>query len=471
MKNKIALIALLVCAVILGAAAVTLAADNVPTVVFDASAKTFSFENCSKYNYGGDEIYPDLFPEIKNAMPGDSFAQKIRVKIINNYGDTVKLYLRVENPNADYEKILDAVGNTVTFSAEYSYDTVQYRLLNHSTDYTSNAIYSSAVGDSVYLGAYKDRTAEREILLTFDIDKTAGNELAGLKALVDWVFVAEVIPSEPSPTRPPSGPGGLPIEDQTQPRNENRVWNIDMVEEHVAYIVGYAEDGLVHPERPITRAEVSTIIFRLLSEESRAKYWKTTNTFADVSSEAWYNNAISTLQNAGVVQGYDGDMFHPNAHITRAELVTMLSRVVTAIEPRECNFTDIEGHWAQAAIENAYSVGLLTGYPDGAFRPDQEITRAEAIAIFNRLLGREPAKEDIIRAGMIEWPDNMDQSAWYYLDIQEATNTHEHGYYDAEHIGNREYWVKLEMNVDWVSYENSDAAAPVYYTSSENYKK
>lgn len=224
--------------------------------------------------------------------------------------------------------------------------------------------------------------------------------------------------------------------------------------DHYAYVVGYP-DGLVHPEKNITRAEVSTIFFRMLLDESREDFWAQENWFSDVPADQWYNNAVSTLANAGLISGYPDGSFKPNANITRAEFATIAIRFFLEedVEITENNLSDVKGHWAEANINLAYALNLINGYPDGTFRPDQKITRAEAMTIVNRVLERTPDKDHLLE-DMIEWPDNMDKDMWYYADVQEATNSHE--FYktkdqDTEEV--YEIWTELLPVRDWVALE------------------
>ena len=222
------------------------------------------------------------------------------------------------------------------------------------------------------------------------------------------------------------------------------------MEDHYAYIVGYP-DGLVHPERNITRAEVSTIFFRMLLDESRDYFWAQTNNFTDVTADKWFNNAISTLANADLINGYPDGSFKPNANITRAEFATIAIRFFLDedVEITENNLSDVKGHWAEANIDLAYALGLINGYPDGTFRPNQLITRAEAMTIVNRVLKRAPHKDHLLE-DMIVWPDNLNEDVWYYADVQEATNSHEfHMDKDDEY----EIWTELLPVRDWVALE------------------
>ena len=192
-------------------------------------------------------------------------------------------------------------------------------------------------------------------------------------------------------------------------------------EDHYAYIRGY-EDGTIRPEGNITRAEVATIFYRLLSSEALAAFKTTENTFTDVDSDAWYNLSVSTLAKAGVISGYPDGSFNPNGKITRAELVSIATRFFTTIEVGDSKFEDIGGHWAAKAIDEAYIKGIIKGYSDGTFRPDQAVTRAEAMKIVNGILGR-PIDTCVLIEGIKLWPD-VASDAWYYYVVAEATNAH-----------------------------------------------
>ncbi len=218
---------------------------------------------------------------------------------------------------------------------------------------------------------------------------------------------------------------------------------------HIAYLIGYP-DGLIQPHWNITRAEVATIFFRLLKEEVRQEYLTSDNTFGDVVEGQWFNTAISTVSSMGIVKGYpDGD-FHPNANITRAEFAAIAARFDQLTETNGTYFSDIDGHWAKREICLAAHKGWITGYPDGTFRPNNLATRAEVAALINRVLNRDPESPEDLLEGMVEWPDNMDTGAWYYLDLQESSNTHE---YERE-TKPTEKWTVLLENPDWTIYNH-----------------
>ena len=228
-------------------------------------------------------------------------------------------------------------------------------------------------------------------------------------------------------------------------------------ENHYGYIVGY-DDGTVRPNGKITRAEVATIFFRLLTDESRDAYWCQTNDFSDVSASDWYNNAISTLTNAGILDGYEDGTFRPNGNITRAEFATIAVRFFDLTYEGEDLFPDISDHWARDYINQAAAAGFVNGYEDGTFRPNNAITRAEAVTLVNRTLERKPHKAHLLD-DMIQWPDNMDQTTWYYADIQEATNSHEYYMTTSEQGEEYEIWTKILPVRDWPALEKewSDA--------------
>lgn len=225
-------------------------------------------------------------------------------------------------------------------------------------------------------------------------------------------------------TDKPSTPTDEPTTEPTTPPTMPVLDNVT----HAAFIGGY-EDGTVRPNSKISRAEVATIIYRLLTESSRSFYYTSVNAFTDVPSFEWFNEQISTLARASVLTGYEDNTFRPNNNISRAELATILTRL-TVLVPTESagtakNFYDTIGHWAAASIRTAAANGWITGYEDGSFRPDQEVTRAEAVTMVNRMLGRNP---EVLTntAGMRTFSDNMDPAEWYYIQIQEAANGHDY---------------------------------------------
>lgn len=217
--------------------------------------------------------------------------------------------------------------------------------------------------------------------------------------------------------------------------------------DHFAYIIGY-EDGTVRPNGSITRAEVATIFFRLLTDEARDEFSTDANSYTDVSRGDWYNTAVSTLSRLGILGGYEDGTFRPNSGITRAEFAKI---AVSFFEyegiEAENVFTDVaHGSWYEDFVAAAAEIGLIEGYEDGSFRPESGITRAEACTIINRTLGRAPDKGHLLpESEMLTWPDNP-ESAWYYAQIQEATNSHEYKW-----LGAIEQWLEKLPERDWAA--------------------
>ena len=219
-------------------------------------------------------------------------------------------------------------------------------------------------------------------------------------------------------------------------------------DDHYAYIVGYP-DSTVRPQDGITRAEVATIFFRLLTDETRNANSTKTNSYSDVAAGAWYNHAVSTLSAMGIVKGDSQGKFNPNAPITRAEFAAIAARFDDKANTTAVDFSDIASHWAKNEISAAANNGWINGYTDGTFRPNNKITRAEAMTLVNRVLKRLPETAEDLHNDMIKWSDNSDTSAWYYLAVQEATNSH---YYDLKE-NKHEKWSKLRETRDWTELE------------------
>ena len=210
--------------------------------------------------------------------------------------------------------------------------------------------------------------------------------------------------------------------------------------DHFAYIYGY-EDGRVQPEANITRAEVAAIFYRLLKDEYRAKYETEEHTYSDIPEQAWYRTEVATMTNAGILKGYPDGTFRGNDTITRAELAAVLARLSEEklTIDKKTQFTDIGSHWAKDEIMTIEQFNWIIGYEDSAFRPDNPITRAETVTMINRVLHRLPEKIEDLHKDMYVWPDNSDPEAWYYIAIQEASHTHEY----VRMRGTRERWVAV----------------------------
>lgn len=236
--------------------------------------------------------------------------------------------------------------------------------------------------------------------------------------------------------------------------------------DHYGYIIGYPVDYYtgqpttdqtkkpVRPEGKITRAEVATIYFRMLTDESRTKFWSQNSGYSDVKAGDWFNNAVSTLSNAGIIAGYEDGSFRPNGYITRAEFATIAARFFDVTYNGKDLFPDISGHWAKDYINQAANKGFVNGYEDGTFKPDRNITRAEAVTLVNRTLDRHPDKNHFTK-DMLVWPDNMDQTKWYYADMQEATNSHTYQMKENSDKTKYENWTKTLPIRNWEALEKA----------------
>jgi hypothetical protein len=279
---------------------------------------------------------------------------------------------------------------------------------------------------------------------------------------------ASTTPEEPSEEEPPEEETPTPTPtskpEQLNPSSTPTPSPTPVfIDEHFAYIVGYP-DGTVRPESSVTRAEVTTVFFRLLTDAVRDANWASSNNYSDVQGSEWFNNAVSTMSKMHIVNGYSDGTFKPNGYITRAELAAIAARFARQTEATVTNgssFTDISDSWAELDILYAASVGWVNGYPDGTFKPERPITRAEFMALVNRMLERAPEFEsDIITSPPQEWlrlwSDNADSSTWYYLDVQEATNSH---YYvrKSTTVPNLSFkyetWTALREPRDWTELE------------------
>lgn len=395
---------------------------NVPTVTYydgsDGTNAHFTFTHTGK---GSDT---NLFPNFSNCMPGDSLTQTIRVQADSKNGvQGAKIYLRAEidgNASAkedsaiSYNDVLDHIGMTVSKNGVViaSSKTAKFFSQLDAADDKSN----------VFIAEVSPKTDPVDLDVTIDVDPAMGNAFQEAAAHITFAFSVEDNELPPPPLER---------------------------EKHDAYICGYP-DGTVKPERQITRAEVATIFYRLLQDEARENVWSRTNSYSDVTSGAWYNSAVSTLTNAGILAGYPDGTFRPNAPITRAEFATIAARFYHAPEVTGDAFSDISGSWAREYINRAAALGLIDGYPGSTlFRPNQNIKRDEAMKIINKVLFRTPDKDHFL-SNMITWPDNSDPDAWYYTDVQEATNNH-----DYERVNNTstETWTKITPARDWQALE------------------
>ena len=219
--------------------------------------------------------------------------------------------------------------------------------------------------------------------------------------------------------------------------------------DHYAYIIGYGNND-VRPQNNITRAEVATIFFRLLTDETRTANMTKSNSYNDVKDGDWFCCAVSTLSKMGIIKGYEDGSFKPNDPISRAEFAAIAARFDPDGDKTPATFADVTSHWAKDEISIAANHGWIKGYEDGSFKPDQKITRAETMTLVNRVLNRLPETKDDLHKDMKTWVDNMDETAWYYLAVQEATNSH---YFKNKTSTKFEQWTELRDTRDWSELE------------------
>ena len=322
----------------------------------------------------------------------------------------------------------------VTGDAPENYTAPKNQTLKANEKYTVAEVPASVTGtkDGVN-GTYSFsgwKTADGTTL-------TGEQELTGDVTLYGvWTFTKKSSsgghrPSNPPVTIPDDVPTGLNGKD------------------HYAYVVGYP-DGMVYPQKNITRAEVATIFFRLLEDETREANMTKSNGYNDMKDGAWYTCAVSTLSKMGIIKGYEDGSFKPDASISRAEFAAIAARFDPDGDTTPATFSDVSSHWAKDEISIAANHGWIKGYEDGSFKPDQKITRAETMTLVNRVLKRLPETKDDLHKDMKTWPDNQNENAWFYLAVQEATNSH---YQNLKKDGTHEKWESMRETRDWAALE------------------
>ena len=359
----------------------------------------------------------NLFDNFKGVMPGDTIEQKITVK--NGSNKMVKIFLRaVANENTVMQGFLQQLSMTVKQGDKTLFDASPDKL--------------DGLAENVLLGQFAPNQ-HTDLMVTLKVPLELNNDYANLTGVVDWVFtVEEVIYSGDD-----SGAMDLPY---TVAGIFNRV-------DHYAYVWGYP-DGTVRPNDNITRAEVTALFTRMLLQDVYLKYKCETNDFDDVLKNAWFHGDVSTMSNMNVIGGYPDGTFKPEDPITRAEFAAIISKFDQYEIKNRNRFPDIAGHWAEEAILEVAEAGWVGGYEDGTFRPEKNLTRAETMVIINKMLGRTPQSVDNLLDGMITWPDNADPTAWYYLDVQEATNGHDY----TKHANGYETWTVLKNEEEKESF-------------------
>ena len=415
-------------------------------------------------NTGNSEGWDDIQEEISQAQPGDTIT-------IDMSGETeVPAEMFEEVAGKDVTVELDLGGGiTWTVNGQDVPTDTSLSDLDLGVDLGTNGISADVI--NTVTGAYGtvQMTLAHDGAFGFTLTLTAplGRENAGYWAnLYHYDEEAEALTFETSAQIADDGSVALRMSHASQyaividdkNHGENAGQPTLNTQDHDAYLLGY-EDGTVRPEGSITRAEVATIFFRLLTDESRDKFWSQTNDYTDVPADAWYNSAVSTLSNAGILDGYEDGTFRPDGNITRAEFATITARFLEASYDGGNRFPDIDGHWAAEYINEAANAGIVDGYEDGTFRPQQNITRAEAVTMVNRTVDRHPDADHLLD-NMVTWPDNP-ESAWYYAQIQEATNAHAYTMHTDQEDAPYEVWTELLPNRDWSALEQawSDAHA------------
>ena len=415
-------------------------------------------------NTGNSEGWDDIQEEISQAQPGDTIT-------IDMNGETeVPAEMFEEVAGKDVTVELDLGGGiTWTVNGQDVPTDTSLSDLDLGVDLGTNGISADVI--NTVTGAYGtvQMTLAHDGAFGFTLTLTdpLGRENAGYWAnLYHYDEEAEALTFETSAQIADDGSVALRMSHASQyaividdkNHGENAGQPTLNTQDHDAYLLGY-EDGTVRPEGSITRAEVATIFFRLLTDESRDKFWSQTNDYTDVPADAWYNNAVSTLSNAGILDGYEDGTFRPDGNITRAEFATITARFLEASYDGGNRFPDIDGHWAAEYINEAANAGIVDGYEDGTFRPQQNITRAEAVTMVNRTVDRHPDADHLLD-NMVTWPDNP-ESAWYYAQIQEATNAHAYTMHTDQEDAPYEIWTELLPNRDWSALEQawSDAHA------------
>ena len=332
-----------------------------------------------------------------------------------------------------YDRWKDTYGVTVYIGGEKVWE--NGKMVKHNMDITAGS-YENGVAEgseNKYTDGYKDDafTVTTELAAKGD-----GSYERTVKKVCNYCGYTEIVKDDIVDIIPVILPAIS--KNETAPKLNTR--------DHFAYVQGYP-DGTVKPAGSITRAEVAAILFRLMDADSRSLYYSTASGFRDVDSTKWYNTYVATLNNAGVITDSRTGYFRPNDAITRAELAAMLAQFAEK-KSAAIYFSDISaGYWAANAIALTANLGWINGYPDGTFGPDKTVTRAELMAMVNRATGRAPESTSALLSGMKTWKDNADTARWYYLDVQEATNSHT--YLGAP----TETWTSLTATPDWSQYE------------------
>lgn len=401
---------------------------NVPASVDGPQNLTVNFEDCT---VNSDKPSKSVLNIHDNAAQNKfvrtiKFSGKNTVNGLKPNGNTCSRLFEVELLNPDnVESVNNGVYTTVFIDDEKVW--TNGKMVAHAID-TANDKYTDGYKDDAF-------TVTTELAAKGD-----GSYERTVKKVCNYCGYTEIVKEVKKDDIVDIIPVILPAisKNETAPKLNTR--------DHFAYVQGYP-DGTVKPAGSITRAEVAAILFRLMDADSRSLYYSTASGFRDVDSTKWYNTYVATLNNAGVITDSRTGYFRPNDAITRAELAAMLAQFAEK-KSAAIYFSDISaGYWAANAIALTANLGWINGYPDGTFGPDKTVTRAELMAMVNRATGRAPKSTSALLSGMKTWKDNADTARWYYLDVQEATNSHT--YLGAP----TETWTSLTATPDWSQYE------------------
>lgn len=436
--------------------------------IWTYSSPTMTFDTCT-FNSSGKviNVYTDYGAGKQDIMVN------FKNCTVNNTGKSLKPVLNINDSNmGDYKYILNISGKTTVTGVDVDKDTCS-RLFGFGGKAAKNNTAKTVVnfGDTTVWedGKMVDAKAYHTDGVTVD-GVTYDNGVAGAN---DSLYAEGYKDNKVETT----ATDWVEQEDGSYTRTVTRKcnycdykeetteidWNVPKsiiaaaclnTKDHYSYLIGYS-DGTVRPNGRITRAEVATIFFRLLTDDARQRNWSSENNFSDVSADKWYNNAVSTLCHMGVLGGYSDGTFRPNAPITRAEFAKIAVSFAQANGSAVYSyFTDVKTtDWFAPYVTTAKDSGLIEGYSDGSFKPENRITRAEACAIVNRVLGRKPSKSHMKISGRIDWPDCTTDD-WFYEAIMEATNSHTY------QMGKRvETWNGKLPQRDWAALENNWASA------------
>ena len=315
----------------------------------------------------------------------------------------------------------------------------EFTVRDDSADFAQTGVIPSSGETSFYVAktfTWREIRRADELTNTAAVllgDKVAGSDTETVDVDIDWDYNPPLVDDD---------------DDDEDEDDDVFVPNWLNTEDHYSYIVGY-EDGTIKPNNNITRAEVATIFYRLLTDSSRERWYTDSNSFTDVADDSWYNEPVSTLSRMGIIDGYEDGTFKPNAPITRAEFTAIATRFFDYSARYDGAFYDVSaGSWYADYIQAAVDMGLVEGYPDGGVHPGSNITRAEAVTIVNRVLNRVPHEDHLLSTRVMNtWPDNK-PGAWYYADMQEATNSHD---YDWTRVDGKlvEDWTNKLADPNW----------------------